>query len=282
VLPLTGVRAAVPARPAVTVAVSPSAPVAPVGLESADIVVLEAGNAAARRLLALFHSTDAPEVGPVGPTGPVDGRLLRLYGGVFAYSGGPSRFVRQIDALDLPTVNALATPSAFTVRSAVPFTSTAALRTAAKATGAPPPSVLSYREAGAAVSAEGATVASSVRVSAPGLPTATWTWDAAKRVWRGVGIVAGTVTAANVVIQQVAFEAAPLDNSGTRTAPTAQVVGSGRAYVLTDGQLVSATWSKEGPQKVTNYVDRSGSAVRMAPGRTWIALLPANSTVGPA
>jgi hypothetical protein len=52
------------------------------------------------------------------------------------------------------------------------------------------------------------------------------------------------------------------------------VVGEGDAWVLSGGLLIPARWSKADASSITRYVDGSGAEVRLAPGRTWVELVP--------
>ena len=56
--------------------------------------------------------------------------------------------------------------------------------------------------------------------------------------------------------------------------PEAAMVGEGDAWILTNGGLVAARWSKPSLEAVTTYVDADGNPVKLTPGRTWVALPP--------
>jgi hypothetical protein len=68
----------------------------------------------------------------------------------------------------------------------------------------------------------------------------------------------------------------PLD-SGTRDSagslvPTAQVLGSGEAWVFSQGTVTVGTWHKPNNTSRTTYVDQDGKHIKLTPGKTWISM----------
>ena len=55
-------------------------------------------------------------------------------------------------------------------------------------------------------------------------------------------------------------------------SPEAQVVGSGAAWIFTEGRLIRGTWDKPTPNAVTQYFDSNGNPVELLPGRIWVEL----------
>ena len=64
-----------------------------------------------------------------------------------------------------------------------------------------------------------------------------------------------------------------VDSTGT-AVPEADVVGEGDAWVLTGGMLIPCRWSKASDTDITRYTDASGAEVQLAPGKTWVELVP--------
>ncbi len=52
------------------------------------------------------------------------------------------------------------------------------------------------------------------------------------------------------------------------------MIGSGEAWVSSGGSTVHATWSKGSRDRSIRLVDDSGTVVRLAPGNSWIELVP--------
>jgi hypothetical protein len=59
-----------------------------------------------------------------------------------------------------------------------------------------------------------------------------------------------------------------------QSIPTTQLIGSGQAWVSTGGGTVAATWSKASMTAPIRILDEYGVAVRLAPGNTWVELVP--------
>jgi len=79
------------------------------------------------------------------------------------------------------------------------------------------------------------------------------------------------LTARNVVAQLVD------ESSEYGYVPHALVVGTGTAWISTGGKTVEATWTKTGPDAMTVFTLMNGEIVTLAPGRTWIELIPTTS-----
>ncbi len=69
-----------------------------------------------------------------------------------------------------------------------------------------------------------------------------------------------------------------LDAAGN-PSPVVTLTGSGRAYVLRDGRMIAGTWERKTLSDVTELRAKDGSAIALAPGRTWVELLPSDIAV---
>ena len=78
---------------------------------------------------------------------------------------------------------------------------------------------------------------------------------------------------ANVIVQWVAYDAL------SPTVQTPLLVGEGAADLFVGGRHVQGTWSRAACDAHTLYRDESGREVLLEPGKTWIALFPANSSL---
>jgi len=54
--------------------------------------------------------------------------------------------------------------------------------------------------------------------------------------------------------------------------PFSQTVGSGKAYVLRNGELFATTWNRPSGQSGTIFTLDNGEQMKFAPGQIWIAL----------
>ena len=78
---------------------------------------------------------------------------------------------------------------------------------------------------------------------------------------------------ANVIVQWVDYDAlGPIIQNPV-------LVGEGAADLFAGGRHVRGTWSRGAPQDRTVYRDETGCEIALSPGKTWIALFPANAAL---
>ena len=270
-------------RPALVVKVENAPEARPQsGMDKADVVYEEVVEGGIVRFLAVFQSQDATEVGPVRSVRPVDPAIVSPLGGLFAYSGGAPQFVKLIKKAPVRLVGFDEFTSAYTKKSgrAAPhnlYTSTVKLYEKAKDDDKPPPQLFTYGQA-AGVPVRHASVVMG------GPTTGTWDWDPASSRWKRATngtphVMVGDVQLAfsNVIIQYVRYtNTGSVDPAGF-PVPTASVVGTGKAVVLSGATRVDVTWAKKSAADVTAYTDASGIPVNLAPGPTWVMLAPVDA-----
>jgi Protein of unknown function (DUF3048) N-terminal domain/Protein of unknown function (DUF3048) C-terminal domain len=297
VFPLTGQPTggdAKAARPALSIKIDNTRKARPqAGVNDADVVHEELVEGGLTRLLVTYHSRDAAEVAPVRSVRPVDGPLLRQFGGgLFAFSGGAAGVVNRVrPAAGATFVDPAHAPGAYRRAADRPapynlVTSTPALYEAGRrlAPGLrPPPPFLTFAEQAPA----GGRPVRQARLRFSPSSRAAWRWDAA--AGRFLRDQDGTpdrladgepVTTDNVVVLRVAIR---LDENrdvlGNRT-PDPVVIGSGRAFLLRDGQVVDGSWRRPSAAQPLRLLGQDGQPLALHPGRTWVELLP--STEQPA
>lgn len=285
--PLTGTppaRGQDPRRPALAVKVDNVDQARPqAGLESADLVIEETVEGGLTRLVAVFQCNTASSIGPVRSARLSDVDLLRmLRHPVFAFSGANYRSLQAVRTrsgaalvpFDSSPQFYHRDPSRPAPHDVFSSTSTVLRAAAAAHRGLPaPPPVFAYGQ-----------------LTQPGqrVRTAAVTWPAASASWRWDGhrwvrtqngtpdrVVAGIqVSAANVVALQIAVHATGLHDVLGSASPEDVTTGKGKAWVLRDGRLVHATWSRAKATDGFTFRDKAGHPVLLAPGPTWIELLP--------
>lgn len=252
-----------------------------VGLERADLVVEELVEGGLTRYVAVWHSDVPAEIGPIRSIRPMDPDIISPFGGIVAYSGGQYRFVEMMRATNV--YNAIHgqrdTDDLMFRTPDKPGPHDVLVRApqliAAHADLAPPPQQFAF--------AEGLLSSSPVRegeyVRSLDLRFSTasqrgWTWNGVRGVFersqdgvvdrdpRGV-----PYSAVNVVVIRV-----PVTVS--QQIPKTELIGSGEAWVASGGRLLHATWSKGSATKPLRLVDDTGAVVRLAPGNSWIELVP--------
>ncbi len=260
------------------------------GINEADIVAEVLTEGGVTRFMAIFHSTDAAEVGPVRSFRTTELDILPGLGlPLFAYSGANRDFLRRLRdsgrVVDVGIDNATSAYRRVDGRSHDQslMTSTPALYAAAEGSGATaPPPWFTYRADVAAPPGAGARPALGVGYTMGGGAGAVpveYAWDGRgyARVQKGTPHTAPDgvqVAPANVVIQFIEYvSTGSVDTSGS-AVPEGRVIGDGEAWVFTNGQVVEGRWWKPDASAVTSFTDADGAPIGLTPGRTWMAFAP--------
>jgi hypothetical protein len=285
--PLTGVdapRGEVPDRPTLAIKVENSPESRPqAALNAADVIVEEPVEGGYTRFIAIFHCGRSNRVGPVRSGRMTDPAYLRQYGDVvFGYAGGVASVKAAVERAGFVDVNYIVAADAYTRdpnRSAphdLYTTTTALLRAGSRAGDAPEP-VFTFSGAwdGKARRAGG------VHLPYSSVSDVFWTWSRRAGAWlRSHGSTAhlledgSQVSATNVVIQVVEVTDSGIRDAAGNPSPKVGLTGSGRAYVLRDGRMITGRWERETLDDLTRFVTRDGTEITLAPGRTWVQLLP--------
>ncbi len=246
------------------------------GINDADIVYVELVEGGATRYAAVFHSEDVSTVGPVRSMRTTDINLLRaLDRPLFANSGANQGTTSAVNASPLVNIgHATSAGGAYwrnNNRSAPHnlFSSTTSLRN--QASGGSPPEMFNIRRPGTELPNESeATTGVSVSYQNTSV-SYTWNGSGWARSQDGAATVdtAGVRTAPEtVIVRFTPYGVSPAD----RNSPEANVVGTGRAWIFTEGRLVRGSWHKPSADAVTNYFDQNGDPLELLPGRIWVEL----------
>ena len=289
--PLTGQPAPhgqVPDRPALAIKVENLPEARPqAGLDRADVVYEEPVEGGITRFIVVYQCHDAGRVGPVRSGRTTDPKVLVQFGRpVMGYAGGQAPVVRAIDRAGVIDVNYNIAISAYTRDDSRPsphnlYTSTRALWKAAKAKEGPPEPVFAYDPELAAPSRKARTV----YLPFSSYSDVFWKWSRTQAAWlRSHGTVphvledGSQVQAANVVVMQVQVRSGPIVDAAGNHSPEVELTGSGKAYVFRDGRMIVGRWERPSLKDVTTFVTKAGAEIALAPGVTWVELLP--DTVG--
>jgi Protein of unknown function (DUF3048) N-terminal domain/Protein of unknown function (DUF3048) C-terminal domain len=290
--PLTGApapHAVVPDRPALAIKVENAPEARPqTGLNDADIVFEEPVEGGYTRFIAVFQCAESPRVGPVRSGRMTDPDVLVQLGRpALGYAGGVKAVKDSIAKAGLIDVNYIVASQAYTRDDArvAPhnlYTSTRALYKAARSREGVPASIFAYAP-------ELSTKAK--RVGTAHLPFSSvsdvsWAWSRRRSAWlRSHGTTphettdGGQVSAANVVILEVEVRPGHILDAAGNPSPVVTLTGSGKAYILRDGRMVTGTWDRRTLSDVTSLVAKDGSEIALAPGRTWVELMPSDIAV---
>ena len=255
-----------------------------VGLERADLVFEELVEGGLSRYVAVWHSDVPDEIGPVRSIRPMDPDIISPLGGIVAYSGGQYQYVQAMK--DTPVYNAIhgqpdtrdtfyrtdlkRSPHDVIVKAPVVISQHLDL-------AAPVQQFAFSLDVASSTAAKEGSLTSSMDLVLGGSAKPSWVWDEARGQWLRfmtggdpdtdfAGAQLGTV---NVVVLRV-------DVTYAKVIPKTELLGSGEAWVSTGGRTVHGTWSKSSPVSPIHLVDDNGVTIRLAPGNTWIELVPTN------
>jgi hypothetical protein len=257
-----------------------------IALDRTDLVFEELVEGGMTRYVGVWHS-DIPDVlGPVRSIRPMDPDIISPLGGIVAYSGGQDRFIALMR--QAPVYNAIHgqpdTQATFYRSGAKPAPHNVHVK--AKELLAEHTDLAAPRQQFGFA----ADIPSSTAVRT-GTPTAvvnyrfsdysfgSWTWDSAAAVFlraqRGTPDLdanGAQLRAANLVVLRVAV-------TQDREIPKTEMIGSGEAWVSAGGSTVHGTWTKKTPAGTISLIADSGVAIKLAPGNSWIELIPATGSV---
>jgi DUF3048 family protein len=286
ICPLTGKRPKggdVPNRPALAIKVENLPAARPqTGLSWADIVYEEPVEAGITRFIAVYQCEDASRVEPVRSARLTDPNILVQFGRpAFGYAGGVPEVIKLVSRRGLIDVNFNKFLKDYPRDPDRPpphdvYTNTRDLYEDANSPDGAPQPIFTYsgkRPSGKKVST----------VHLPFSPESDvfWRWDAGRKAWlRFHGDTPHTlsdgtqVSTKNVVVQVVKIVYPGQKDVNGVLSPEAVSVGSGKAYVFRNGRVIVGRWSRPSLQDVTTFRDAQGNAIALAPGTTWVELLP--------
>ena len=81
----------------------------------------------------------------------------------------------------------------------------------------------------------------------------------------------------NVIVMVVRF--GPLNDGSHKGRLEAQFIGSGTAWIATNGTTIKGTWKKRSMTGPTRFYDRSGKQVTLTVGQTYIQVVPPGTSL---
>ncbi|MDG2112681.1 MAG: DUF3048 domain-containing protein, partial [Actinomycetota bacterium] len=253
------------------------------GLNQADVVVEELVEGNISRFIGIFHSQAPAVVGPIRSARETDAGLLPMLGdSLLVYSGGNATVRSIVDAA--PTITGIYPVDPYddvyyrTSQRAGPhnlLSGAPGLWSVSPQNLAPPIAMFDYRDE-VLVTPRTPTIPGPMFLDFGGATAkATWTWNGGQFT-RSHGSTTHRdadrvpVTADNVIVLET-----PYFTSGSTGSPVANAVGNGQGWLLSDGAQIYITWSRasEASRYVLTEVS-SGNPVELAPGRTWLELIP--------
>ena len=271
--------------PVLVVKIDDSAQAHPqIGLEDADIVYIEQVEGGLTRLAAIFSSVIPQRIGPVRSARISDIDILSQFGRVaFAYSGAQKKLLPVIASANLQDLGAQrqspviyttdpdrTQPYAMVLRADLLMQ-----RIAEKSYQIDVAKNVGFKY-GELQEGGVATIKADMH-----WPAATYsaTWSSDESRWllthnssvnvADSGIVLGPTT---LVIQMVSITDSEYKDKVGGVTPFSQTVGTGKAYVLRDGQRFVTTWNRPFADSGTTFTFEDGTVMNFDPGQIWIAL----------
>jgi hypothetical protein len=249
-----------------------------IGLNQADIVFEEIVEGGITRYVAIWQSEVPDVVGPVRSLRPMDADIAAPFGGIIAYSGYGAEETHQL-ALNTGLVNLTENNQNLMFRlddRVAPYNLALKAKQAVKDNPGNPPAQQFAYSSGVESSSAGVdgAPASNINIVFSGSSDDEWNYDAASGKylrWQWGGPDKDTdgkqLAATNVAIMRV-------DVQQFVGVPRTIMVSSGEAWVATGGKVVHGKWSKAGTADPIRFVTDAGSTVYLAPGNTWIEMVP--------
>jgi Protein of unknown function (DUF3048) N-terminal domain/Protein of unknown function (DUF3048) C-terminal domain len=257
-----------------------------VGLERTDIVFEELVEGGLTRYVAVWDSDIPEEIGPVRSIRPMDPDIISAFGGIVAYSGGQQRFVALMQ--HTPVFNAIhgqkATADTFyrTKTKAAPHN---VIVKASTLVGqhldlAPPAQQFAFSlDLASSTAAKDGVPGTAINFVFSQATKPSWTYDPSiagyLRAQLGVADMdsnGAQLHATNVIALRVGIDT-------SLGVPKTKIIGSGEAWVSTGGGTIHGTWTKGAPTQPIRLTDDNGVVIRLAPGNTWIELVPTAGSI---
>jgi hypothetical protein len=251
-------------------------------LDVADVVYEQVTEGGITRFITLYNSEIPDVVGPIRSTRAMDSDVVAPLGGAFVYSGGIPQSVALINEAPVVAIDQTAAgPAMYRDPSRrAPhnlYGHGPDLLALAVGQPAPIPSLFTYLSPGEPFAGDPAS-AVTVDFDPPYAPT--YTFDPATGLWpRSIGsepFVAASdqqIAPANVIAQFVPC-CLPVPEGGIY-----MTVGSGEAWVFSQGKVQRGTWSRDDRSQVTKFTDAAGKPIALTPGRTWVEFVPNGTNV---
>ncbi|MEX1270848.1 MAG: DUF3048 domain-containing protein [Acidimicrobiia bacterium] len=257
------------------------------GLPHADMMI-ELPVEGITRFVAVMHSTDVAELGPIRSMRPTDWQVAALFGGPLVMSGGQDWVLSRNRANGADLIGDVGRPVTFRVgfRSAPHnlYGSTEAIRELADDRGYdddPPEAIWEFGDM-----PRTADRAADVRLVFSNSLVADWTWTGSQyeRTTNGVEhqwvdregeteIINSDVL---VVLQMRTYLADPPPGGGVARA--VESIGEGAAWIFADGRVSEGTWSRPDADSGFELSDADGDTMYVPAGRVWVSFFPTGGT----
>ena len=253
------------------------------GLNRTDIVFEELVEGGLTRYVAIWHSDVPAEIGPIRSIRPMDPDIASPFKGIIAYSGGKRKFVFMMRDTQVENfMHGLVKTKKYMFRTKKREAPHNVIVRAAqviekKTKLVAPDQSFTFAAAGEMPTAvQFGAMREVLHAQFSYFNEPSWVWDSEMGLYkrRQAGGEWDTdengdvLTATNVIAQVVKT------SREYGYVPKAIVVGKGTAYVSTGGKTFKVKWTKKDRNSFTVFTFQDGNVVKLAPGNTWIELVP--------
>ncbi len=255
-----------------------------IGLEDAEIVYIEQVEGGLTRLAAIYSTVVPERIGPVRSARISDIDILSQFGRVaFAYSGAQRKLLPVISASNLEDLGAQRqSPKIYTTdpNRVQPFAMVLRADLLMQKVKEEQRTVDIAKNVGFVFGdlQDGGAPTQKVEMS---WPAATYSaeWSEEQSRWllshngnlnvAESGVVLGPTT---LVIQLVKISPSEYGDKFGGVTPLSETVGTGKAYVLRDGQRFVTSWSRASSEAGTTFTFSDGATMNFKAGQVWVAL----------
>ena len=266
------------------------------GLNQTDTVFVEMVEGGLTRLVATWHTFKPQAVGPVRSIRPMDPDIISPFGGIVCYSGGQYAFVKLMQATSVFNASETSEQGKGTFsRTKDRIAPHNVIVNVEKLTSnhvelAAPQTMFDFAKSRDSASAALNASSPDVTKFSVSYPSALseWTWSATalsisgeSGAWlRGQdkephtdSLTGEQLKATNVIVMQMQIDRSYADHK-YGNVPKTVMVSSGKATIFTGGRMVEGKWQKSSQTSRIIFTDAAGAALELAPGNTWIELMP--------
>lgn len=251
------------------------------GLDRADLVVEMMAEGGITRYLAFFYSQAASTIGPIRSARPYFAEIAKAYKAPLAHAGGSVETINHLRTLTVPSIDEINNAGRAFWRDPARnmphnlYTSTELLLAEAQHKRYPLHPLPKRPEGSMPVGESAPKVLTSYSPEYK----VEWRWSEGvyHRYINGAPHTMRDGTA--ITVRNVVFIAAPHRQLATDAAHTViDIIGTGTAWFLRDGQLHRGTWAKDSPEGHFNFTV-NGADYLYSPGNTWIQIVTAIAKV---
>ena len=247
------------------------------GLAGADVVFDVLVEGGVSRFLAVFQSNVPDEIGPVRSAREVDPKIIEPFGALFAYSGGQDFVVTRVRSVATDVGFPRLGDAAYYRSADRPAPYDVILRTVdvldTESLGLP--TALLFGDFPDSVGAPATEITLSLsNLNEVGYIYANGGYERSVGGEPHLDATDERITATNVAVVFVDQLPTGRTDSAGSPVPDYDVVGSGIAAVFRDGKVIEGTWQRSTTADLFAFVDENGNQIPLAPGTTWIEVVP--------